>query len=266
MFAQAQITTKKMKIADFRDKTTKVVLTGSTIFDGIYQNKVKASWTVSPYEFCTKADFEALKSNPDYYFLLIVNGKYKAESEPGIEMLTLVKGGVGSEEGVNGMFDVVSIPFRPVENASGREYAMLPALLKIIQQNTLESMETDVTGYMGLGNYSINLPKTKTMDVVFADSDLAPQVNVNYRNIYFRNGIKSMEDADDVDDILSDGTANTVISYTVAPDGAKNGSYCFKMLIGAEDNQLYFFKKHKISSKYGAGFLVEDLKKIASVR
>ena len=101
---------------------------------------------------------------------------------------------------------------------------------------------------------------------MFADCDLAPQVNSNYRNIYFRNGMESKADSDDVDDILSEGTAGTVISYTVAPDGAKNGSYCFKMLIGAEDNKLYFFKKHKISSKYGAGFLPEDLKKIASVR
>ncbi len=266
MFAQAQITTKKMRIADFKDKTTKVVLTGSTMFDGIYQQKVKAAWTVSPYEFCTQADFEALKSNPDYYFLVVVSGKFRKESEPGIEMLTLMKGGVGSEEGVDGMFDIVSVPLRPIGGSGGREYAMLPALLNIIQQNTLDSMETDVSGYMGLGNYMINLPKTKDMEIVFADGDIAPQVSVGSRNLYLRDGMISMEDSDDVDDLMREGVAGKVVSYTVAPEGAKPGSYCFKMLIGTEDNTLYFFKKHKISAKFGAGFLEEDLKKIASVR
>ena len=81
-----------------------------------------------------------------------------------------------------------------------------------------------------------------------------------------RFGITCALEYYDVDDLMREGVAGKVVSYTVAPEGAKPGSYCFKMLIGTEDNTLYFFKKHKISAKFGAGFLEEDLKKIASVR
>ena len=59
--AQAQINTKKVKIGDFTQKTTKVVLTGNAFYDGALQDEVAAKWRVSPYEFCTIEDFDILK-------------------------------------------------------------------------------------------------------------------------------------------------------------------------------------------------------------
>jgi len=265
MFAQAQITTKKMKIADFTVKTTKVVLTGNQMFDSTFQSEIKNAWTVSAYEFCTKEEFEALKANPDYYFLLLVSGKFDKESQPGIEMLTLVKGGLGYDEGIDGLLEVVSMPFRASEDPSGREFVVIPALLKVIQQFTLDSMEKDIQGYVGLSNYTLNLPKSKDMDVVFSDEDIAPEISPAVRSIYTRKGIV-IKEADDVDDLMYDEAPNTLISYVVAPSTPVAGSYCYKMLINTEDGSLYFFKRHKISKKYGPGFLLEDLKKIDSYR
>lgn len=264
-FGQAKITTKKMKIADFTLKTTKIVLTGNQMFDSSFQNEVKNTWTVSAYEFCTKEEFESLKSSPDYYFLMLVSGKFEGEEQPGIEMLSLMKGGLGYDNGVNGLLEVVSIPFRSSENPSGREFVVFPALLQIVQQFTLDSMEKDIQGYVGLSNYTLNLPRSKSMSVVFSKDDIAPEISPAVRSIYTRKGIEIM-DADDVDDLMLDETPNTLISYVVAPSNPTSGSYCYKMLINTQDNTLFFFKRHKISKKYGAGFLVEDLKKIDSYR
>ena len=55
--AQAQINTKKVKISDFTQKITKVVLTGNDFYDLSLQDEVKARWRVSPYEFCTWEEF-----------------------------------------------------------------------------------------------------------------------------------------------------------------------------------------------------------------
>jgi hypothetical protein len=38
------------------------------------------------------------------------------------------------------------------------------------------------------------------------------------------------------------------------------------MLIDCESHQLYYFRKHKITKKAGAGFLIEDIKRISSAR
>ena len=75
--AQAQINTKKMKIGDFTEKVTKVVLTGRGFYDAALKNEVAANWRVSPYEFCTLEEFEKLKYYDDYYFLITVSGQFK---------------------------------------------------------------------------------------------------------------------------------------------------------------------------------------------
>ena len=52
----------------------------------------------------------------------------------------------------------------------------------------------------------------------------------------------------------------------VAPSEPVNGSICYKMLIGADNHELYYFKKHRITAKMGKGFLSSDLKAIKTLR
>lgn len=263
--AQAQINTKKMKIADFQQKVTKVVLTGNAMSDARFRNVVKEHWTVSPFEFCTLEEYGELKSSPDYYFLLIVKGQFAKESTPGIEFLSLVKGGIGSSGDVNDLYNVVDVPFRSACRTDGREFVLLPALLDIIQDHVLKSMDKDLEGYSGLGSYNINLAKSRDMRIVFAEEDLAPDVMQSVRTKYFKPGMETME-ADDADDVFYDHTANTLVSFVIAPDEDTAGSYCYKLLIDAETHELYFFRKHRITPKYKAGFLTEDIKRISAVR
>lgn len=264
-FAQVQIHTKKMKIADFPQKITKIVLTGNAMHDARVSSIVKQNWTISPFEFCTLAEYETLKSSPEYYFLLQVSGQFSKEAEPGIEFLSLVKGGIGASGGINELFNVVDVPFRSVEDSDGREYILLPALLNIIQDHVMKSLDKDIEAYSGLSNYNMNLAKSKGMDIVFAEQDLAADVIPSVRKQYFDEQIKTM-DADDADDVFYEHTENTLVSFVVAPENPGAGSYCYKFLIDSGTHTLYYFRKHRISRKYGAGFLTEDIKRIASVR
>ena len=49
--AQAQIETKKVKISDFTQKITKVVLHGNDFYDAILKEEIALRWRISPYEF-----------------------------------------------------------------------------------------------------------------------------------------------------------------------------------------------------------------------
>ena len=91
--AQAQINTKKVKIGDFTQKTTKVVLNGNPFMDGALKEEVSARWRVSPFEFCTLEEFDKIKTSEDYYFLTMVKGQFRKEEEPGIQFIILVKEG-----------------------------------------------------------------------------------------------------------------------------------------------------------------------------
>ena len=142
--AQAQITTKKVKISDFPEKTTKVVLTGNSLFDAILKEEIAARWRIAPYEFCTLNEFNELKGKDNYYFLISTKGQFKTEGEPGLQFLTLVKGGKAAEGGIDQMLEIVSLPIASAEEPSGRELTFLPAFITILQQNTLDSIDHDL--------------------------------------------------------------------------------------------------------------------------
>lgn len=260
---QAQITTRREKLKDFTSKTTKVVLTGDEFLDEAVKESVAATWTVSPYEFCSNEEFQNLKGNADFYFLMVVKGQFRRESEPGIDMLTIVKGGEGADKSINDMFEVVSFPLRSTEDPSGREFVLLPAFLKIIQEHTTSLTDTEMKAYSNIG--AKDSKRLRIKRIFFWAEDFAPQVDEQTKRSLDED-ILIKEDEDEVDEIFSEGTFNTVVSYVVAPSEPVNGSICYKMLIGSDNHELYYFKKHKITAKSGKGFLSSDIKSIKLLR
>ena len=252
--AQAQIETKKVKISDFPQKVTKVVLHGNEFYDAILKEEVALRWRVSPYEFCTMEEFEELKTDSRYYFLITTLGQFKKETAPGIQFLSLLKGNK-SKKGIDGMLEVVSLPYASAEYPSGRELVFLPALLDIIQAHTLKSMESDFDGYMGMSRYTKNMQNAQDMTIVFSEDEINSAVDSETRNADDRFIIT---DEDGADKYFMDSTPGTLVSYMVAPTEPTNGSYCYKLLINAETHEIYFFRRHKITEKYGVGFLPED--------
>ena len=263
--AQAQINTKKVKIGDFTQKITKVVLTDNMFYDSILQDEIALRWRISPYEFCTLSEFEELKGNDEYYFLLTVNRKFKKETVPGLKYLTLVKGGPKAEKGIGAMLEIVSLPIGSAENPSGREADFFPAFLDIIQNFTLEAMEKDVKGYAGLSNYTLNLPDSKDMLIAFSEDDLSDEITETFVRETFDQRMTIVTE-DVIDKFIADPDVNVIVSYIAVPTDAQNGSYCYKMLIHNQSHKVYYFRKHKIGKKLGVGFLAEDMIRITSYR
>ena len=262
---QAQINTKKVKIADFTEKVTKVVLNGNEFYDAAFQEEIAARWRISPYEFCTLEEFEALKGKDSHYFLIATQGQFRKETAPGLQFLSLVKGGKGADKGIDNMLEVVSVPFASAEYPSGRELVFLPALLDIIQAHTLESMDHDYNAYGGLANSASNITKAGDMEIIFSEDDLAPEIPQNYIDRKF-DSMMTVTDEDSADGYIIDNVPNTLVSFVVAPSDPGIGSYCYKMLIDAGTHKLYYYRRHRISARNGAGFLQEDIEKITAHR
>lgn len=255
-FAQAQIDTKKVKISDFTQKVTKVVLTGSALYDGVLQDEVAARWRISPYEYCTIDEFNSLKGSDKYYFLITTKGQFKKETEPSLQFLTLVKGGSNASKGIDEMLEIVSMPISSADDPSGRELVFLPVFLTIIQEYTLDSMDRDYSAYLGLSNYTSNISKASEKKIVFSENDIAPNVEMGDCASFI------VTDEDSADEMIMNNAQNTLVSYVVAPAEPVNGSFCYKMLIDAQTYELYYYRKHRISAKSGAGFLPYDIRSI----
>lgn len=263
--AQAQINTKKVKISDFTQKVTKVVLNGNQFFDITFQEEITARWRISPYEFCTLEEFEKLKTNDNYYFLMTTYGQFRKETAPGLQFLTLVKGGKEAENSIGDMLEIVSLPFASAEYPSGRELVFLPAFLDIIQNHTMAAMEKDINGYAGLASNNLTLGKTDGLEVIISMDDLSTEVTDEQKaGLEARNIL--LTDEDDADRYMTDRVPGTMVSYVAVPSEPVIGSYCYKMLIDAQTHKLYYFKRHRISKKAGAGFLPDDIDRIKGSR
>jgi hypothetical protein len=263
-WGQAQITTKKVKISDFTQKVTKVVLSGNELIDIALQDEVTARWRISPYEFCTLEEFDRIKTNGDYYFLLVTRDRFKKDSSPSIQFLTLVKGGKEASEGIGEMLEVVSMPIASAQFPSGREIIFLPAFLNIIQEYTLDAMDKDTDAYGGLGNHTRRIPKSDNLSIVLSKGDLAVD-SALLEGIKLGDGV-TIASEEETDALMTDEAAGTIISYVVAPFDPQPGAFCYKMLIDTQAHRLYYYKRHRISEKAGAGFLKADLKRISHAR
>lgn len=263
--AQAQINTKKVKISDFTEKITKVVLTESPFYANALKKEISSRWRVSPYEFCTIEEFETLKTNPDYYFLITTKAQFKKENAPGLQCISLVKGGPKAVKGIEEMLEIVTIPLASAKHPSGREITFLPAILDIIQNFALDSMDSDLSAYAGISNYTLNVSGANDKCIVFSEDDLGETVTDALKGRFEEKNIVVVSE-ESADELMDSNAPNTLVSFVVAPSEPVAGSYCYKMLFDATTHRLYYYRRHKISKNNGVGFLAEDVKRILNAR
>ncbi|MBP5689646.1 MAG: hypothetical protein J6W74_01895 [Bacteroidales bacterium] len=260
--AQANITTRKYRLSDFRDKTLKVVLTGSEMMDAVTRDEVMSRWTLSPFEFCSPEEFASLLSSNAYYFLVQVEGMTRGEQEPGVTFLSVLRGG-GAD--INSLEEVVNMPLKGSDSSSGREFVFYGALLDIIQDYILRAMDNEFDAYAGLSTYAIGLSPTRDMHIYMSRGDVEATVSPMEMEGIFSDTFV-LCDEEDADAAFEEAVPGTLVSYVVAAINPRRGSRCYKMLIDPSTRQLRYIRRHKITNKAGRGFLLDDLKKLSKKR
>lgn len=253
--AQAQIKTRRVRISDFTTKTTKVVLRGEDdLLSSAIVSEVTSRWRLSPYEFCDTAEYGQLKSSSDYYFLLLTGGS--GEGGSGILSLTLVKGGKEQDpDPSKESLTLVRFPLCSAEKASGRELALLPAAIDIIQDFTYRAMLSDKNAYSNLTAYSARYAKRKVERIVFAPEDVS-----GVKSELLGGGISVCEEADEV---FETGEEGTLVSFIVAPPApAAGGQFCYKMLIDAGTHELHRFRRERIKGPSAVTYTNSEVRKL----
>ena len=261
LFAQGKVTTRKHLFADFSDKITKVVMSGNDVLDGALRQEVVDLWTLSPFEFCSMAEYESLKKSDTYYFLLVTAGRAKGEEEPMVRFLTLEKGGAEKGDNIALRTEVISLPLCPVEGGSGRELVFLPALVKGVQDFTAEAMESEKTAYTGMAWFNGNFDRKGAIKRIYlAKEDISESVAQKDLDKYLDEDIL-LCDEDEADKAYTDKTYNALVSYTVSA-----GTWSYKLLLDADTDTVFYVRKHKVNVRNAPGFLADDLKRISRKR
>lgn len=226
------------------------------------KDAVTAYWKITPFEFIAVKDFNIRRLNPAYSFIVLTQTNFEKDKTNAVyNFLNLLQG-----KNVNKLGEMPEICAIPLSyaGASDLDYSYkLGAILSFMQRHAkMISEDPSLTGRKYLNYYNKNMPDIKNKTILIKQEDLAPAIASSdlIKKVYTHN-IEIVTE-DDIIKAIEDKTPNTLILHKVGPIGKKVGGICFKMLIGTDDSELYYYNQHKIEPDNPNGLLPADLKKL----
>lgn len=256
----------KEEIQQFSVSKTCVVLEDDlfSVFNQYIKEAVQAFWKITPYEFIEVKDFNLRRRDPQYSFIVLTQTNFEKDKANGLfNFLNLLQGQkVGS---IGEMPEICAIPLSFAGEEDLDYGYKLGAILSFMQKHA-EMIKADpsLTGRKYLKYYNKFIPDVAGKTILVKQEDLSPQISTieDIKAIY-GNKIEIVSEEDIVKAIETKAPA-TVVLHKVGPVGEDTGSgYCFKMLIGTDDANMYYYNQHVINKTNPNGLLAADLKRLA---
>jgi hypothetical protein len=258
----------KDEIAQFMASKTCVVLEANQFssYNVYIRRAVEAYWNVTPYEVISIDEFEKRRRDPAYSFIMLTQTSYDRDrSGSKFNYLNLLQG--KSVAAIGAMPEICAIPLSFYDEDDDDEFDYsykLGAILLFIQNHAkMISENPSLTGRRYLRYYNINIPKIKQKTILVSEDDLSPAISTTdkIRAIY-RHEIEIVSE-DAIIKAIQEKTPNTLIVHKVGPGKGKTAGISFKMLIGADDSDMYYYHQHTITRNAPDGLLPADFKRMA---
>lgn len=233
-----------------------------------YNMKIKPaienSWKITPYEFISSTQFEEMRSDINKSFLVKLQVKFSADKlEATYNFLCVVLGAAVKRH--TDLPDICSVPLGYASVPEDSYTYKLESLIRFAQNHIRmldenpQLIKSNIFDY-----YNKNRKETKTKELWLLEQDIEPNIRSQseVRKLYphpFKIVTK-----DDLEKAIAEKNENIVYLHKVGPEGTRLQARCYKILIGAGDDQFYYFNYHMINrnKKRGDGFLPKDFKKI----
>ena len=263
--AQEHIPTKANYDA-FKDTKTMVVMDINPMSDFNFKIKdvMNEHWTLTEFEFITEQEFEEMKGDPAYSFLVTTVVTFdKDKTKARYKFLSLLLGEDGRE--VRDLPDLCSVPLSYLRVDDDSYSYKLDAFVSFIQNHV--QLMTENPGLIKANvfkYYNKNIKSLKNKTLLLVADDLEPTVNTQKKiaKVYPYN-VKIVT-REEVMEAIESRNPDVVFLHKVGPEGTKYKARCYKILMGAADSQFYYFNYHMVSSKKRDYLLQKDLKKMAS--
>ena len=254
----------KDEIKQFDASKTCVVLEDDPFSSyNIYiKEAVKACWKITPYEFISVKDFNVRRFNPAYSFLVITQTNFDMDKSHVLyNFLNLLQG-----KDVNKLAEMPEICAIPLSFAgvSDMIYSYkLGAIVSFMQKHAQKiSDDPSLSLRKYLKDYNQNIPGIKNRTILVEQDDLTPEISTIAKIKRIYSGNIEIVTNDEIIKAIENKTPDTVILHKVGPMGDRDSGYCFVMLIGTDDSELYYYNLHMVDRANPNGLLPADLKRL----
>jgi hypothetical protein len=256
----------KDEIKQFTASKTCVVLEDDPFssFNSYMKDAMKQYWTVTPYEFISAKEFNIRRLKPEFSFIVLTETKYDKDKTSSLyNFINLLEGKKVDKLGEMPEICAVPLSFAGEEDT---EYGYkLGAILEFMQRHARLIMEDpSKTGRKYLKYYNENIPEVMKKTILVKQEDLSPEIaNIERIKAIYSNKIEIVTE-EEIIKAIENKSPGIVILHKVGPVGEKQDEgYCFKMLIGTDDANLYYYNMHTIDKNNPNGLLPSDLKRLA---
>jgi hypothetical protein len=255
----------KEEIKQFTESKTCIVLEEDQMstFNTYIRAAVKEFWTITPYEFIEVKDFNVRRLNPQYSFIVLTQTTYERDKSAALyNYINLLQGKSGSK--LAEMPEICAIPLS-FASEDDLEYGYkLGAILRFMQKHAaMISDDPSLTGRKYLKYYNKNIPEVANKTILVKQEDLSDDIStIEKIRTFYKNKIEIATE-EEIMKAIADKTPNTLILHKVGPVGEVKSGYCFKMLIGTDDSDMYYYHQHLIDKSNPNGLLPADLKRLS---
>ena len=244
-------------------KTCVVLEDGNPAYNALIKQAVNDYWKITPFEFIKRSEFAIRKSDPSYSFLIVTETSFeKDKSTSRYNFINLIQGKKGAD--LNEMPEICAFPLS-FAGEDDLEYGYkIEAILSFIQKHaSLISTDPSQTGRRYLKYYNKNIPEVGNRTILVREEDLSPLINtIEKIKALYKYRIEIVPE-EAIIKAIKEKTPKTLVLHKVGPDPESKSGYCFKMLIGTDDNELYYYNQHLIDKTNPDGLLPADLKRLA---
>ena len=255
----------KDEIKQFTASKTCVVLEDEQFspYNTFITKAAKAFWKITPYEFIEVTEFNVRRLDPGYSFIILTQTNFeKDKSNSLFNFVNLLQG--KDVEKLGKMPEICAVPLS-FAGESDLEYSYkLGAILSFMQKHAqMISEDPSLTGRKYLKYYNKFIPEISNKTILVKQEDLVPEIStIDAIKAIYTNKIEIVTE-EDIVKAIENKAPNTLILHKVGPVGDRNSGYCFKMLIGADDSNMYYYNQHMIDKTNPNGLLPADLKRLA---
>ncbi len=226
------------------------------------EDALKSEWTPTKWDLISRKEFEEKRLDPSYSFLLTTTVTYEKDKvKARYTYLSLLLGKEKSK--VNTMPDLISIPLAYTSVEDQKYVYKLNAFVRFML-NHVELMKSNpkLISKTPLVYYNKNIKslKNKTLYLLKEEMHKSLQTEEAIKKIY--GGAFRFVTEAEISAAIKNKEKDVVFLHKVGPEVAKYNTRCFKILMGADDSEIYYFDYHNIDKDSPDRFLPSDFKKI----
>lgn len=260
MFAQEKFASKADIEKFFKTKTFFVL--DENMFND-YNNAMKEAakntWTITPFDFMSTAEFSKQRKNPNYSFIVRTKVTFgEDKDEIPYTFISLLNG--KNSGGVEQMPDLAEFPVSYFDVDLDKYDYKLGAILLFLQNHIQWLKDNpEIKEKSIIGHYRNQKNPTKDKTLYLIKEELPADLNTEEKISDVYSGKIKIVEPEEITKAIAEKNQDVIFLHKVGPGGEYKAARCFKLILGAADAKIYYFDFHKIKDpKKPNAFLKSD--------